>query len=108
MPPKSPKDVDVPASLSVPGMKATKLELQAIEDEDEKKLRLRKDWVGFCIKDVAPWIFAAVIVLAVGAVSLRVIMGDGFTPVEKDWARTALSAIAGGAVGVAFGTKLGK
>ena len=47
MPPK-PKEVNVPASSPVAGMKATTLEYQAVEDDQEKGLRLHKDRLRAC------------------------------------------------------------
>jgi hypothetical protein len=51
MPPK-PKEVNVPASSPVAGMKATKLEYQAVEDDQEKALRLHKDRLSFYVKEL--------------------------------------------------------
>ena len=41
--PTKPKEANVPASPLVAGMKATKLEYQAVEDDQEKALRLHKE-----------------------------------------------------------------
>jgi hypothetical protein len=84
------------------------LQVKTAEDEQQKVRRLRREDIGFYVKDLGAWIFAVVIVSAVAVVSFWIIMSAGFTPVEKDWARAALSAFAGGAVGMVFGTKLGK
>jgi hypothetical protein len=84
------------------------LQVKTAEDEQERVRRLRREDIGFYVKDIGAWAFALVVVSAVAAVSFWIILSAGFTPVEKDWARAALSAIAGGAVGIVFGTKLGK
>jgi hypothetical protein len=102
------KEADVHAALPLVGMKLTKAELTAEEDAQDKALRRHKDRLGFYVKDVGVPAFAALVVLAMAGCSFWIALRSGFTPAEKEWARAALSAIAGGAVGAAFGKQLGK
>ena len=105
MPAKS-KDVDVPATL--PGMKPTRLEYQAIEDEQEKSLRLHKDRLTFCSKELSVWILAPLLITVTWLMCLVILAGNGWSAAEREWARTGLMAITSGAVGLYFGKQLGK
>jgi hypothetical protein len=106
--PTNPKEVNVPASLRVTGMKATKLEYQAIEDEEEKALRLRKDSLSFYFKELSVWILAPLFIVIAWCVCLWILISGGFSATEKEWARTVFMAITSGAVGVFFGKQIGK
>ena len=105
MPAKS-MDVEVPAAL--PGMKPTKLEYQAVEDEPEKSLRLHKDRLTFYSKELSVWILAPSLITATWLICLIIVFGHGWSAVEREWARTGLMAITSGAVGLYFGKQLGK
>jgi hypothetical protein len=107
MPPK-PKEVNVPASSPVAGMKATKLEYQAVEDDQEKALRLHKDRVTFYVKEVLTWGLATAFIGAAWAFSLWTLMRAGSSPAEKDRAWTIFTAITSAAAGILFGKQLGK
>jgi hypothetical protein len=65
-----PKEVNVPASPVVAGMKATKLEYQALEDDQEKALRLHKERWTFYVKELLPWAMATIFLGAAWAFSL--------------------------------------
>jgi hypothetical protein len=103
-----PKEVNVPASPVVAGMKATKLEYQAIEDEQEKALRLHKERWTLYVKELLPWGASIVVVIVACIFSLWTLTRAGYSPVEKDWARTVFTAIISAAAGVLFGKQLGK
>jgi hypothetical protein len=106
--PAKPKDVDVSASLPVPGMKPTRLEYQAIEDEQEKALRLHKERYAFYAKELSVWILAPLFIVIAWSIWLWILMTGGFSSTEKDRAWTAFMAITSGAVGVYFGKQIGK
>lgn len=103
-----PKEVNVPASLPVTGMKATKIEYQAEEDEQEKALRLHKDRFSFYAKDLSVSILAPLFIAGAWFFCLWILASGGFSPVEKERAWTAFMAIVTGAVGVYFGKQIGK
>jgi hypothetical protein len=110
MPPR-PKQVNVPASsfpMAVTGMKPTKLEYQALEDEQEKTLRLHKDRWTFYVKELLPWAMATIFLGAAWVFSLWIFTRADSSPAEKDWARTIFTAITSAAAGILFGKQLGK
>jgi hypothetical protein len=96
-----PRQVNVPASL--PGMKTVRIEYQADEDKQEKTQRLRKELVGFYVKDIGVWALAFAVVVVIGSCSFWIVMRTGFDPLEKEWARSVISAIVAGIIGFVFG-----
>ncbi|SRR5579883_1186891 len=97
--PSKTKDIDLPhsAPLVVPGMKAKKLEYEAIEDEQEKSLRLHKERYSFYAKELAVWILAPLFIVVAWSICLWILMSGGFSSAEKDRAWTAFMAITSGA-----------
>lgn len=107
MPPAKPKQLNVLGTQLAAGMKVKKAELEAHEDEQEKGLRLHKERLTFYFKELVPFTATIVIIMAAAIISLVVIM-KGSSPEEKEWAKSVLTAILGGAVGMLFGKQLGK
>jgi hypothetical protein len=108
MPPKSPKDVNVTASLPIPGMKAKRVEYEAEEDKEEKAQRLHKELVGFYAKDLSVWILAPLFIVGAWFFCIWIIVSSGSSAIEKERAWTAFMAITTGAIGVFFGKQIGK
>jgi hypothetical protein len=108
--PSKTKDVDVvsvPVAVST-GMKAKKVELEAPEDEQEKALRLHKERYSFYAKELSVWALTPAFITTALVLCLWMIVGAGWSPAEKEWARTGFMAIVSGAVGVFFGKQMGK
>src|SRR5437899_1359210 len=103
--PRKPRDFDVPGSAPFPprGMQYVSAELRPIEDEREKAERLHKERLGFYIKDVGTWLLGFFFVIAIGLFCFWLLLRIDTPSVERDWARSALSAILGGIVGFLFG-----
>lgn len=92
----------------MPGMKATKVEYAAVEDDDEKKLRLHKEKWGFYLKELATWALAPIFIVGAWIFCIVILVGNGWSPAEKDRAWTAFLSITTGAAGLYFGKQLGK
>jgi hypothetical protein len=82
------------------------LQLKTPEDDEEKKLRLHKEFLNFYVKDLAPYGLAILFVVAMGTYRFVVLIRSNSTPEEKQRAWAALSAILAGVVGVVFGKSL--
>src|SRR3954447_19366474 len=104
MPPAS-KKIDLNEFFQQGDVKA-EFSVKSTEDEREKSLRLRKDFLGFLVKDLAPYVLAIVFVAAMGIYCFVVLGHRGSTPDEKQRAWAALSAILTGVVGVVFGKSM--
>jgi hypothetical protein len=72
------------SSLLERGDLEAKLELKTREDEEDKKLRLHKDRWGFYAKEVSVWILAPVFITGAWLFCLWMIIGNGWSPVEKE------------------------
>jgi hypothetical protein len=103
-----PKEISIPDAPTVAGMKAKKVEYEAIEDEQEKELRLHKERWTFYVKELLPFGLATFFLGVAWLVSLAVLVRPSFSPAEKDWARTTFTAVTSGAAGILFGKQLGK
>ena len=108
--PRKPKDFDVAGTAPFPlqGMQYVKAELRAIEDEQEKALRLHKDGWGFYAKELSVWVLAPFFIAGAWLFGLWMIIGSGWSPIEKERAWTAFMSITTEAVGVFFGKQLAK
>jgi len=100
--PAAPKKLNVDDLLRRDDLKVD-LQVSTHEDEQEKRLRLRKDFLGFLVKDLAPHLLAMVFIVAIGWYCFLVLNRSGSTAVEKQRAWSALSAILGLVVGVITG-----
>jgi hypothetical protein len=61
--PTKPKNLDFPATLSMPGMKLANVEFKLAEDKQEKAQRLHKELVGFLFQgrwNIRLWIIVSV------------------------------------------------
>ena len=103
--PSKPKDESLPVWSN---METAKLEFRAVEDEQEKAQRLHKERWTFYVKDILPWGASIVVLLTACVFCLWISVRDGYSPAEKDWARSILTAVISGAAGVFFGKQLGK
>jgi hypothetical protein len=101
--PSQPRKTNVEAPVSVPGMQIRNIEFKPIEDEQEKTLRLHKERVGFYVKEIGTWLLGFFFVIAIGFFCFWVLVRNESASVEKDWARSGLTAILGGIVGFLFG-----
>lgn len=106
--PTKPREVNVLAAPIAAGMKTKKVELEAVEDEQERVQRLHKELWSFYIKDLLPFAMAIVVIAVAAAISLIIMFRSESAPAEKDWAKTVFTAIMSGAVGMLFGKQLGK
>jgi hypothetical protein len=97
-----PKKVDIPAE-AFDGMKVSKFEMEQVESEDEKALRLLKERLSFYWKGLGALGFAAMLVLATAVFCFVVLWNTQPNAPERQWAQTVLSAIVTGSVGYAFG-----
>lgn len=102
-----PRQASVPASSPVAGMKATKLEYQAVEDDQEKALRVHKERITFYLKEVLPWGLAMIFIGGAWAYSLWMILKNGAPSAETDRAWTIFTSITSAAAGILFGKQLG-
>jgi hypothetical protein len=100
------KKVDLEAFV-VPGTQID-FSIKSVEDADEKRHRLRKEFLGFLVKDVGPYGLAGLVVAVIGVYSLIVLRDARLEVADREWARQSLTAILGGVVGVAFGKAAGK
>ena len=73
------------------------------EDVDEKRVRLLKDQWNFFVKEIGPYVVAALLVLAISVYCFIVLANSSSQIEDKQWARATLSAVAVGVVGVIFG-----
>jgi hypothetical protein len=103
-----PAKKKVETSGFLPGLKLEKAEFKAPETPQERELRLLKDRWSFFAKDLLVWILALTLTALTWGVCLLIVTGNGWSPTEKDWARTGLMAITTGAAGILFGKQLGK
>jgi len=100
--PPAPKQFDFNKILQQGDVKVD-VQVKTAEDEQEKKLRLRKDFLGFLVKDLAPYAMAILFVIAMGVYCFVVLNRAGSTPEETQRAWSALSAILGLVVGIITG-----
>jgi hypothetical protein len=100
--PTKPKQFDINEVFQKEDVKV-EFQLKTAEDAEEKKLRLRKDFLGFLVKDLAPYVLAMGFVIAIGWYCFVVLNRSGSTPEEKQRAWSALTAILGLVVGVITG-----
>lgn len=80
-----------------------RVQFETAEDDQEKTLRLRKEHLGFLVKDLAHYAMAILFVFAMGFYCFVVLLHSASTPEEKQRAWSALSAIL---VGVVFGKSM--
>jgi hypothetical protein len=100
--PTKPKPLDFNDVLQKGEVKVD-LQVKTAEDDQEKTLRLRKDFLSFLVKDLAPYVMAILFVLVMGGYCFVVLNRSGSTPEEKQRAWSALSAILGLVVGIITG-----
>jgi hypothetical protein len=101
--PSNPRKADLPTSYSIPGMRVGNIQFERVEDEQEKVQRLHKERLGFYVKEIGTWLLGFFFVIAIGLFCFWVLLRMDTPPVERDWARSALSALLGGIVGFLFG-----
>ena len=103
--PTAPKQLDINKLLQQGDVKVD-LQVKTAEDEQEKKLRIWKDFLGFLVKELAPYVLAMGFVIAIGWYCFTVLNRSGSTPEEKQRAWSCLSAILGLVVGIITGKAL--
>jgi hypothetical protein len=101
--PRKPKDIEVPPSLHVPGMRAVNLELKPVEDEQEKELRLHKERYNFWIKEVGTYAFGIAFLVAIACYCFWALFDRSTTLEERRYVWSAVSAVMGAIVGTFFG-----
>lgn len=100
--PTAPKQLDV-SKLFEEGGFTVELQVKTAEDDREKTLRLRKDFLGFLVKELAPYLLAMGLVVAISFYCFAVLNRSGSTPDEKQRAWTGLTTILGLVVGIITG-----
>jgi hypothetical protein len=100
--PPAPKKVDLNEVFHQSEVKVD-LQVKTAEDEQEKKLRLRKDFLSFLVKELAPYVMAILFVSAIGFYCFSILNRSGSTPEEKQRAWSCLTTILGLVVGVITG-----
>lgn len=100
--PASRNKLDIGDLLSRDDVKVD-LQVSTSEDDKEKALRLRKDFLGFIVKELAPYVLAMGFIVAIGWYCFTVLNRSASTTEEKQRAWSGLSAILGLVVGVITG-----
>ncbi|MHB1560302.1 MAG: hypothetical protein ACYC61_22860 [Isosphaeraceae bacterium] len=98
-----PRQVSVPSSISVQGMRVSGIELKPNEDKDEKALRLHKERLTFYFKDIGTYVFGFIFLAAIAVYCFWVLLDKSTSAEERRYAWAAISAVMGGIVGVVFG-----
>jgi hypothetical protein len=97
------KDIEIPPSLSVPGMQVAGVEFKPREDEQEKALRLHKERITFYFKDIGTYTFGICFLAAVAIYCFWALFDKTTTAEERRYVWSAISAVLGGIVGIFFG-----
>jgi hypothetical protein len=90
-----PRKAEIAAPLSVPGMELKALEYKAVEDPQEKAIRLRKEMLNFYVKELLIWVIGCVFIVLTGFYCLWVLVRSESPPADKDRAWSAFMAILG-------------
>jgi hypothetical protein len=98
-----PKQTDLNAPIPVSGLQATKLEMAAPEIPEERKHRLRKDFLGFVCKDLAAYVLAYLILAVVVTFAGWTLSRAAAPKEDRQWAMSILTTLLVGIVGMAFG-----
>lgn len=101
MPPTSSK-LDVAKAFADESIQ-TELTVKTKETPEDRAVRILKERWNFFVKEIGPYILAAVSVLAIGVYCLAVLSQSASSMDDKQWARSTLSVIVAGVVGVIFG-----
>jgi len=101
--PSAPKKANVGAVLPIADLEVKNLELKRPEDEQDKSLRLHKEWLSFYVKDLGIWIFGIGFLVVASGYSFWALFSSSASVADKDWARSAVASIMAGIVGFLFG-----
>ena len=86
----------------------TDVTIKSAEDADEKRLRLRKEFASFWIKDVGPFLFAIAFLTAMAIYCIASLARASTSATERDLAWKALTLILGVVLGTVFGKATAK
>lgn len=88
---------------SVSGAPVFNIDPGAIEDDDERDLRLHKERLAFYFKDIGTYVFGFIFLAAIAVYCFWVLLDKSTSAEERRYAWAAISAVMGGIVGVVFG-----
>jgi hypothetical protein len=98
------RKVQPTGSVIIPlGMEPVEFRLQRIEDEAEKRQRLRKDFLSFLVKDPLTYAIAILLIIVAAAYCVWALWQPGLPREDRQWAMSVLTSILTAVVGFAFG-----
>jgi hypothetical protein len=97
-----PKPRDL-AQILTEGATLDELKIKGPEDPEDQRLRRRKDFLLFLVKDVLAYLVAFTFIIAMAIYSFVVLIKHGATSEEAQKVWPIVSAILAGIVGMVFG-----
>jgi hypothetical protein len=94
--------IDVIGSL-IRGTRIKRLEIEGPEEPEDKRLRRRKDFLAFLVKDLLAYIVAFGFISAIGTYCFVVLLKHGAASEEAQKVWPIVSAILSGIMGMVFG-----
>ena len=90
-----------------PGIKLETISIKAKEDPAEKRLRLRKEFLLFLVKDLAAYVVSYTFLLGIGSYCCYLVIRHGVHSSEAKMVLPLITTLFGGIVGLIIG-KAGK
>ncbi len=85
------------------GVKLKKLEFEGSEEPEDKRLRRRKDFLAFLVKDLLAYVVAFGFIGAIGIYCFVILLKHGAASEEAQKVWPIISGILSGIVGMVFG-----
>jgi hypothetical protein len=89
--------------LPLQGARIEELTIRGPEDPEDKRLRRRKDFLAFLVKDLLAYLVAFLFIGAIGIYSFYILIKHGATSEEAQKVWPIVSGILAGIVGMVFG-----
>jgi hypothetical protein len=89
--------------VSTKGLKVTSVEIEGPEDPEDKRLRRRKDFLLFLVKDLLAYLVAFTFIIAMAIYSFVILSKHGAASEEAQKVWPIVSAILAGIMGMVFG-----
>ena len=96
------QEIDFRATLP-PGSKVKNITIEGKEDPQDKKLRLRREFWSFLVKELAAYVVSFAFLILIGGYCCFVVVRNGVASVEARTVFPMLTTLFGGVVGLIIG-----